>query len=142
MNYLVVFDVLKKGGDSVGNALLTTNSKLVVVLGCATLVFDDEETARRSFSVDKLRLQPVWSDGPEFMRGVQDCYQDTCENCWPSTVYPESKGAALCAPKYVKDPEDFMRGYVAMSEFLVGDDWCDKARKIFDEMFAIAGGRV
>lgn len=116
----------------VADVVVLDSGKCVVAWPTSVIVYDSEEAARAVHithmggrgSATEFRV--VWSDIPDFMRGVENAGLDSMENA-PWGVfggYEVAEGRApLDVPKWdsLTNPDGFLRGYEAQARTIFGD---------------------
>jgi len=114
-------------GGSVVAEVVTLDSGQCVVSWPACVVYDSEEAAREVHITlmggrgEETRFRPVWSDRPDFMRGVENAWLDDLENGpWQILGGSHDPAADLRVPDWdsLTDRRAFADGYLAMAEFL------------------------
>lgn len=137
--YTIVFDMMRggqhvadhhfSGGKAVAKVIRLPSGKCVVSWPTSTIIYDSERAARdvhighMGDRGENTAFVPVWSDGPEFDRGVSDAYQDRCEGVRFSSITDNLKSASVCPPDYVTDPASYLDGYSAQCALMFGHDW-------------------
>lgn len=120
---------MKRAGVVTAHVVTMSSGKCVVAWPTSVIVYDCEQAARDVHITHmggrgvRTAFEPVWSDLEEFERGLQDCYQDDCENCKFASVGGLAQRHAPRAPDYAKFPTGYLVGYLAMAAALYGEDW-------------------
>lgn len=117
---------------AVAEVIVLGNGRCVVAWPTSVIVYDDEESARAVHighmggRGSETEFRVVWSDIPDFMRGVENASQDSMEGAPWGVVGGrgvEDGSVTPRAPEWdtLTSPAGFLRGYIAEGRRVFGE---------------------
>ena len=113
---------MRRGNKTVAEVITLDSGKCIVSWPTSVIVYDSEQAARDVHIThmggrgEETLFRPILSDNQDFMRGVQNAWQDSCEGApWGTLTLKNGREGRMECPDWesIVDKRSFVLGYLA-----------------------------